>query len=87
MMMNVVTTKKRVMEPCDVFLNHRCRDTKKTVATLLYDHLRRNGFNPFLDNKNMKPGDKLFDKINGAVLECKIGVAVFSPRYCESSDA
>ncbi|KAE9590648.1 putative TIR domain-containing protein [Lupinus albus] len=32
----------------------------------------------------MKPGDKLFDKINSAVFECKIGVAVFSPRYCES---
>ncbi|XP_061367230.1 probable 2' cyclic ADP-D-ribose synthase BdTIR [Gastrolobium bilobum] len=75
---------KRVMNPCDVFLNHRCMDTKKTVATLLYDHLRTHGFNPFLDNKNMKPGDKLFDKINSAVLECKIGVAVFSPRYCES---
>ncbi|KAJ1386444.1 Toll/interleukin-1 receptor-like proteiny, partial [Sesbania bispinosa] len=75
---------KRVMEPCDVFLNHRSTDTKRTVATLLYDHLRRNGFNPFLDNKNLRPGDKLFDKINGAVLECKIGVAVFSPRYCES---
>ncbi|KAJ1402725.1 Toll/interleukin-1 receptor-like proteiny [Sesbania bispinosa] len=43
---------KRVMEPCDVFLNHRSTDTKRTI--------------------------------NGAVLECKIGVAVFSPRYCES---
>ncbi|KAF1881000.1 hypothetical protein Lal_00023030 [Lupinus albus] len=75
---------KRVKEPCDVFLNHRCMDTKKTVATLLYDHLLQHGFNPFLDNKNMKPGDKLFDKINSAVFECKIGVAVFSPRYCES---
>ncbi|OIV92422.1 hypothetical protein TanjilG_23022 [Lupinus angustifolius] len=75
---------KRMKEPCDIFLNHRCMDTKKTVATLLYDHLFQHGFNPFLDNKNMKPGDKLFDKINSAVLECKIGVAVFSPRYCES---
>ncbi|KAK7405212.1 hypothetical protein VNO78_06411 [Psophocarpus tetragonolobus] len=32
----------------------------------------------------MKPGDKLFDKINSAILECKIGLAVISPRYCES---
>ncbi|XP_027342930.1 disease resistance-like protein CSA1 [Abrus precatorius] len=75
---------KRVMEPCDAFLNHRCMDTKKTVATLLYDHLKRHGFNPFLDNKNMKPGDKLFEKIDRAVMECKIGVAVFSPHYTES---
>ncbi|CAK8535157.1 unnamed protein product [Lathyrus sativus] len=75
---------KRLIEPCDVFLNHRSPDTKRTVATLLYDNLRMHGFNPFLDEKNMKPGDKLFDKINGGVVECKIGVAVFSPRYCES---
>ncbi|RDX85359.1 TMV resistance protein N [Mucuna pruriens] len=75
---------RRVVEPCDVFLNHRCMDTKKTVATLLYDHLRRHGFRPFLDNKNMKPGDKLFDKINRAVMECKIGVAVLSPHYTDS---
>ncbi|KHN08924.1 hypothetical protein glysoja_045485 [Glycine soja] len=32
----------------------------------------------------MKPGDKLFDKINRAILECKIGLAVMSPRYCDS---
>ncbi|KAL8531116.1 hypothetical protein ACS0TY_007941 [Phlomoides rotata] len=32
----------------------------------------------------MKPGDKLFEKIDTAIKRCKIGVAVFSPRYCES---
>ncbi|KAI5662647.1 hypothetical protein M9H77_21970 [Catharanthus roseus] len=32
----------------------------------------------------MKPGDKLFDKIDNAIMRCKIGVAVFSPRYCDS---
>uniref|UniRef100_A0A6N2N920 Uncharacterized protein n=1 Tax=Salix viminalis TaxID=40686 RepID=A0A6N2N920_SALVM len=26
---------------------------------------------PFLDSKNMKPGDKLFDNINGAIRKCK----------------
>ncbi|KAF7836748.1 ABC transporter G family member 9 [Senna tora] len=69
---------------CDVFINHRSTDTKRTVATLLYDNLRILGFCPFLDNKTMKPGDKLFHKINDAILECKVGVAVFSPRYCDS---
>ncbi|KAI9078903.1 hypothetical protein K1719_039173 [Acacia pycnantha] len=69
---------------CDVFISHRSIDTKRTVSTLLYDHLRRLGFCPFLDNKTMKPGDKLFHKINNAIFECKLGVAVFSPRYCES---
>lgn len=32
----------------------------------------------------MKPGDKLFDKINTAIRNCKIGISVLSPRYCDS---
>ena len=32
----------------------------------------------------MKPGDKLFDKIDTAISGCKVGVAVFSPQYCKS---
>ncbi|KAJ6724432.1 TOLL-INTERLEUKIN-RESISTANCE (TIR) DOMAIN FAMILY PROTEIN [Salix viminalis] len=74
----------RAAKPCDVFINHRGIDTKRTVATLLYDHFYRLNLHPFLDSKNMKPGDKLFDNINGAIRKCKVGVAVFSPRYCES---
>ncbi|KAK4439211.1 TIR-only protein [Sesamum alatum] len=68
----------------DVFINHRGTDTKRSVASLLYDHLYQLKLRPFLDNKNMKPGDKLFEKIDAAITGCKIGVAVFSPRYCES---
>lgn len=70
--------------PCDVFINHRGTDTKRTIAGLLHDHLSRLRLNPFLDSKNMKPGDRLFDKIDTAIKHCKLGVAVFSPRYCES---
>ncbi|KAF7141724.1 hypothetical protein RHSIM_Rhsim06G0195600 [Rhododendron simsii] len=74
----------RFSRPCDVFINHRGIDTKRTVASLLYDHLVRLNLRPFMDSKNMKPGDMLFDKINAAIKECKIGVAVFSPNYCKS---
>lgn len=70
--------------PCDVFINHRGIDTKRTVAGLLYYHLSRLRLRPFLDSKNMKPGDNLYNKIDTAIHGCKIGVAVFSPRYCES---
>uniref|UniRef100_A0A0A0L2L7 TIR domain-containing protein n=1 Tax=Cucumis sativus TaxID=3659 RepID=A0A0A0L2L7_CUCSA len=76
--------KGMTLKPCDVFINHRGVDTKKTVAALLYDRLVRVNLRPFLDYKNMKPGDKLFDEIHGAIRKCKVGVAVFSPRYCES---
>ncbi|KAI3718871.1 hypothetical protein L6452_19756 [Arctium lappa] len=77
-------TVARQQTPCDVFINHRGIDTKKNIAGLLYGHLMRLNLNPFLDSKNMKPGDKLFDKINTAIGGCKVGVAVFSPRYCQS---
>uniref|UniRef100_A0A6N2KYH5 TIR domain-containing protein n=1 Tax=Salix viminalis TaxID=40686 RepID=A0A6N2KYH5_SALVM len=70
--------------PCDVFINHRCIDTKRTIFWLLFNHLSGLGLHPFLDSKNMKPGDKLFDNIDRAIHESKVGVAVFSPRYCES---
>ncbi|XP_040989058.1 TIR-only protein-like [Juglans microcarpa x Juglans regia] len=75
---------RRVIKPCDVFINHRGIDTKRTIATLLYDYLSRLNLRPFLDNKNMKPGDKLFEKIDTAIHGCKIGVALFSPNYCKS---
>ncbi|GAB4826917.1 hypothetical protein Ancab_033796 [Ancistrocladus abbreviatus] len=69
---------------CDVFINHRGVDTKKNVAGLLDNHLRSLGLNPFLDCKNMKPGDKIIDGIESGIRNCKVGVAVFSPRYTES---
>ncbi|GLT69371.1 hypothetical protein SLA2020_415280 [Shorea laevis] len=75
---------KLVKPVCDVFINHRGPDTKRTIATLLYDYLSRLNLRPFLDNKNMKPGDKLFDNIDSAIRRCKVGVAVLSPRYCDS---
>lgn len=68
-----------------MFINHRGIDTKRNVAGLLYEHIKNNlGLQPFLDSKNMKPGDKLFDKIDPAIRNCKIGMAVFSPQYCDS---
>ncbi|GLT82986.1 hypothetical protein SLE2022_013010 [Rubroshorea leprosula] len=75
---------KQLYTPFDVFISHRGIDTKRTISGLLHKHLVGLGLNPFLDNKNMKPGDRLFDSIDNAVRHCKVGVAVISPRYCES---
>ncbi|CAI9756496.1 unnamed protein product [Fraxinus pennsylvanica] len=73
------------MRPYDVFISHRRIDTKRSVAGLLYNHLSRQlHLRPFLDSMNMKPGDKIFEKIDMAISQCKIGIAVFSPRYCDS---
>ncbi|XP_051128575.1 TIR-only protein, partial [Andrographis paniculata] len=77
-------SKPRRRGACEVFVNHRGIDTKRHVAGLLHHHLGGAGVRAFLDSKSMKPGDKLFDKIHVAIGECKVGVAVFSPMYCES---
>ncbi|KAL2244804.1 disease resistance protein LAZ5 [Sesamum indicum] len=79
-----VEWQQKSVPPCDVFINHRGVDTKRNVAGLLYHHLRSLRLRPFLDSKSMKPGDKLFDKIDVAIRECKVGIAVFSPMYCDS---
>ncbi|KAF8031237.1 hypothetical protein BT93_D0443 [Corymbia citriodora subsp. variegata] len=70
--------------PCDVFINHRGAETKRSIAGLLHNFLSLLELRPFLDNRSMKPGDKLFDEIDAAIYSSKVGVAVFSPRYCES---
>ncbi|KAK7246556.1 hypothetical protein RIF29_41425 [Crotalaria pallida] len=81
----ITTLYRKVARPtCDVFINHRGIDTKRNIAGLLYDNLTRMKVNSFLDSMNMKPGDKLFDHIDRAIVGCKVGVAVFSPRYCDS---
>ncbi|KAF8370111.1 hypothetical protein HHK36_031855 [Tetracentron sinense] len=68
----------------EVFINHRGIDTKRSVAGLLYDNLTRHELHPFMDVKSMSPGDKLFETIDSAIRNCKVGVAIFSPHYCES---
>ncbi|KAL6656781.1 hypothetical protein ACP70R_004561 [Stipagrostis hirtigluma subsp. patula] len=71
----------------DVFINHRGADTKRNVARLLYDRLQQltgGGVRSFLDNMSMRPGDRLEERLDAAIRECRVGVAIFSPRYFES---
>ncbi|KAL6856048.1 hypothetical protein ACP4OV_018850 [Aristida adscensionis] len=73
----------------DVFINHRGVDTKRTVARLLYDRLAQaaagaGGVRSFLDNMSMRPGDRLEERIFEAIRECRVAVAIFSPRYFDS---
>ncbi|KAF8031235.1 hypothetical protein BT93_D0441 [Corymbia citriodora subsp. variegata] len=70
--------------PCDVFINHRGIDTKRNVSGLLFHYFSVLNLRPFLDSKSMRPGDSLYQKINEAIRGCKVGLAVFSPHYCES---
>ncbi|RLM86351.1 disease resistance-like protein CSA1 [Panicum miliaceum] len=71
----------------DVFINHRGVDTKHNVARLLYDrleHLSGGRVRSFLDNKSMRPGDRLEESIDEGIRQCKVAVAIFSRRYFDS---
>nr|CAB3458356.1 unnamed protein product [Digitaria exilis] len=71
----------------DVFINHRGLDTKHNVARLLYDRLLQLSGGrvlSFLDNKSMRPGDRLEESINAGIGQCKVGVAIFSKHYFDS---
>lgn len=68
----------------DAFISYRVMDTRRNVALLIYDHLKRLRLQPFLDCKSLNPGDKLMENLDTALLQSKVGIAVFSPNYCES---
>jgi len=71
----------------DVFINHRGVDTKHNVARLLYDRLLQlsgGRVRSFLDNKSMRPGDRLGASIDEGIRQCKVAVAIFSKRYFDS---
>ncbi|KAG6473213.1 TIR-only protein-like [Zingiber officinale] len=85
----VAATRKTTKAPectpgVEVFLSHRGVDTKSSVAGLLYDRLVQMNVRPFLDNRSMEPGDKLYECIDEGIRQSKVGVVIFSRRYCDS---
>jgi hypothetical protein len=73
--------------PYDVFINHRGADTRHTVARLLHDRLLQASggrVRTFLDSVSMRPGDRLVERINQGMGQCKVAVAIFSERYLDS---
>ncbi|XP_059074189.1 disease resistance RPP13-like protein 4 isoform X1 [Cryptomeria japonica] len=69
----------------DAFINHRGPDVKQTIAFALYDSLEENGFWTFLDEEELQLGDSIPSAIQNAIYSSKVQIAIFSPRYAESS--
>ncbi|KAG0586578.1 hypothetical protein KC19_2G101200 [Ceratodon purpureus] len=68
----------------NVFINHRGPDVKKTFVAHLNAALRRDGFRPFLDAKDIGQGRHVFKSIDKALKGACVHVAIFSKRYAES---
>ncbi|GLJ52673.1 hypothetical protein SUGI_1121070 [Cryptomeria japonica] len=69
----------------DAFINHRGPDVKDTLAFALYDSLEEDGFWTFLDDMEIELGDSIESAIQNAIYSSKLQIAIFSPRYAESS--
>jgi hypothetical protein len=69
----------------DVFINHRGPDCKKTFATDLYNRLCKHPLRVFLDVEELQEGDGLTSQIVGTIQRASVHIAIFSPRYAESS--
>jgi len=69
----------------DVFLNHRGPDVKKTLASHIHLRLKEHGIKVFLDQKESQQGEDITEQIKEAIRTASVHVAIFSPKYAESS--
>lgn len=67
-----------------VFINHRGRDVKRGLASLIYNRLKDFGLRVFLDQKELRMGDTLCPVIRGAIRSASVHIAIFSENYAES---
>ena len=69
---------------CEIFINHRGPDVKKTWASHLYRHLYLNGVRGFLDYQEMQEGENITSQIKEAIASASVHVAIFSKGYADS---
>eukprot|EP01018_Ginkgo_biloba_P037774 Gb_09751 [translate_table: standard] len=68
----------------DVFINHRGKDVKDTIADFIYESLRSAGVRAFLDRDEIHKGDNLSAIIREAIAKANLHIAIFSRNYAES---
>ncbi|GLJ29976.1 hypothetical protein SUGI_0592660 [Cryptomeria japonica] len=81
------STRRKVCESSrlhDVFINHRGPDVKTTLASQLYNSLKKAGIRAFLDSEEKELGVSFPSTIETAIKSAKVHVAIFSKRYAES---
>eukprot|EP00253_Pinus_taeda_P001240 PITA_01240 len=69
----------------DVFINHRGPDVKKGLASHIYHRLKEHRLRVFLDQPELEEGENMAPQIEEAIRTASVSVAIFSPRYAESS--
>ncbi|XP_022771864.1 disease resistance protein RPS6-like [Durio zibethinus] len=69
----------------DVFLSFSGEDTRNNFTAYLYQALRRKGIAVFMDENELKKGQKLSPALLKAIEESRISVIIFSTNYACSS--
>jgi hypothetical protein len=70
----------------DVFINHRGPDVKKTFVAHLCAAFISYGIRFFLDAKDIRYADPVFEDIDKALKGARVHVAIFSKGYAESKN-
>eukprot|EP01018_Ginkgo_biloba_P019692 Gb_04885 [translate_table: standard] len=68
----------------DVFINHRGKDVKDTLASHIYDLLQFHGVRAFLDREEIRTGEEFPHAITEAIQSSSVHIVIFSPHYAES---
>ncbi|XP_035546679.1 TMV resistance protein N-like [Juglans regia] len=69
----------------DVFLSFRGEDTRNNFIVHLYKDLHQNGINTYMDNEELRRGEKISPALQKAIEESKISIIVFSENYASST--
>ena len=67
-----------------VFISYRRRDKQKLFAQDLFDQLKEQNVDVWMDNEDMHPGDALPKELAEAINNCDLFVCVLSKEYFES---
>ncbi|GLJ08064.1 hypothetical protein SUGI_0080740 [Cryptomeria japonica] len=67
-----------------VFINHRGKDTKESLASLVYRNLHNRGFKVFMDKSCLRAGQYIPQAITCAIRSASVHVVILSPNYGQS---
>lgn len=72
------------MDKYDVFISYSSKDSRD-YATKLVNEIQKLGIKTFYDMKDIDWGDNISEKINGGLLNSKIGLFIISKGFLNSN--
>ncbi|KAL3730504.1 hypothetical protein ACJRO7_027506 [Eucalyptus globulus] len=69
---------------CQVFLNFRGPDTRRTFTDILHQALVNAGISVFIDDEGLRPGERISGKLLQAIDNSKVYIPIFSKDYASS---